>query len=269
MMNNMKKAAAVLAVVLGICPLSSCGGTESSKKSESSKIAEEEEIQPITSKDKSIAIENDDSEDEEEDTTAEPETEAPEKSNDTAEASDLKLGEVSGNVYTSEFNGLKITVPTGFEIVNGDELDELIDRGASLTNMESAMDAINSVTINDAAILNTLNGANISIAYEDLAKTVPNPEDYTVEEYLEISKKSVAGIGMDIDMGEVSKTELGGQEFYTRCQTYNMPDYNLEMDMQIFVRKIGNYMLVINYTGPIRDEDAPFDTYRSWFSSLN
>ncbi|MBQ6180218.1 MAG: hypothetical protein IJK31_00840 [Ruminococcus sp.] len=269
-MNNMKRFAAVLAVVLGICPLSSCGGSGSSKKSDSSsKIAEEEEVQPITSKDKSIAIENDDSEDEDE-ASAEKETEAPEKDNSEAgstEDGELTLGEISGNVYTSRFNGLKITAPEGYEIINGDELDEFMNMGAKDMNLESSIDAASLVTVSDVDVVNTTTGANISIIYEDLSKTVADPESYSAEDYFEQSKKAAAAMGLDMDMGEVSKTQIAGQEYYTRSFTYNVNDDTV--GMQTIIRKIGHYMMVITYSTPINDTESSFDEFKDFFSTLD
>lgn len=59
-MKLIKRMAVIMTLALSICVLASCGPSKSSSKSDDSSSMVIEDRQPVTYKDKSIAIENED-----------------------------------------------------------------------------------------------------------------------------------------------------------------------------------------------------------------
>lgn len=52
------------------------------------------------------------------------------------EGTAFKKGKIEGNVYTSEYAGIKFTLPEGIEFMDGPELEELVQQAIEATTGE-------------------------------------------------------------------------------------------------------------------------------------
>ena len=279
----MKKIALLLAMLMSVSAFTACGDNDDDdddKKSSSSYESEEDSKK----KDKDDSDEDEkksDDEDEtepkedktepEEDETEpeEDETEpATEKTPTAAKDTDFERGTVDGDVYTSDYSGVKFTLPSGWEFMSEEDVLATMNIGFDVTGSALTAELLDQVVIYDSVANNSLTGESIMFMYENISKTVP--DSFTVEDYYEAALNSASQMMDGVTLTGSDETEtvdIDGTEYIKYEMHTSYDDYGFELTQTYFGRKIDNFIFIIAYTSGL--EGGSPDDYMNCFESLN
>lgn len=262
----MKKIALTLAFLLTLCSFTACGNDSSSeKKSDSSSVetTTEESTEAETTEEASESTTT--AADEEEATTK---ADAEEKGTEAAEGNGLTRGTVEGNVYTSEFAGIKFTAPEGWTFAKDDYILSMMNISLDTLGDDLAVNKalLDQAVIYDALCMDQKTGANIIFEYENLAKEVPDPDKYTMDDIIASFDKQLAAItAIKYEKIEADKVTIAGQEY--EKLVYHA-DYNsISMDQVFYIRREGNLVFCIIASNGQSGEDMT--VYEKNIEALN
>lgn len=161
---------------------------------------------------------------------------------------EFERGTVSGDVFTSAYAGISLTAPAGWRFYSEKELMKLMNLSLELLGTEDLNKSLLELTVvYDAMVLDESTGNNVIIGYENLALEVPDPDDYTVTDYISALDGQFA---LDLTTAHTKTAEedieLGGS-------TYRKVVYSIQRDTSSFqqyyyLRKIGNFIHMIIMT---------------------
>ena len=251
-----------MAFILALCTLTGCGtSSDSDKKSDSKSKAETTTVAEDTTEEKTDGSE--------EETTAETTEAAKDSTPAAAEGTDFKRGVVDGNVYTNEFAGFKFTAPDGWKFADDEVILQMMNLGAE-TAYSSNSDAIKKIveqaTITDALCMNSASTQNITITYENLSKNVALSTDTTVDDYYSILERQLAAVPTIKYTKEAGPEtiQMAGKDFLKAV--YKAEMNNLELEQAYYLRREGDFILLISCTAYNMDEDI--STFENYFSAL-
>jgi len=162
---------------------------------------------------------------------------------DIAEEKLFVRGEVSDNVYTNEFAGVRFTAPADVVFYNDEEIAAVY--GASEEMFDITLDTS---IIYDMYAMNTATGATVNINYENMGLLYGALMDG--EAYLSASIDGLEAVfnstdGKSVTSIEQSTVTVGGEE---------MPCINIALDINgtalyetLVVKKVENYMMVCTF----------------------
>lgn len=262
----MKKIALTLAFLLTLCSFTACGNDSSSeKKSDSSSVetTTEESTEAETTEEASESTTT--AADEEEATTK---ADAEEKGTEAAEGNGLTRGTVEGNVYTSEFAGIKFTAPEGWTFAKDDYILSMMNISLDTLGDDLAVNKalLDQAVIYDAFCMNQTTGANIIFEYENLAKEVPDPDKYTMDDIIASFDKQLAQISaIKYEKIKAEKATIAGKEY--EKLVYHA-DYNsISMDQVFYIRREGDLVFCIIASNGQSGEDMT--VYEKNIEALN
>lgn len=265
----MKKIALLLAMLMSVSAFTACGDNDDDdddKKSSSSYESEED-----SKKDEKEDSDEDETEPEEDETEPEEdETESTtEKTITAAKGTDFKRGTVDGDVYTSDYSGVKFTLPSGWEFMSDEDVLATMNVGLDMTDSNFTAELMEQVAIYDAVANNPATQESIIIMYENISKTVPDPDNFTVEDYYDSALKSASQMMNGVTITGDDKTEtvdIGGTEYIKYDMLTSYDDYGFELTQTYLGRKIDNFIFVIAYTSGL--EGGSVDDYMSCLDSI-
>lgn len=279
----MKKIALLLAMLMSVSAFASCGSNDDDdddKKSSSSYESEED-----SKKDEKDDFDEDKTEPEEDETKpeedeTEPEEDETESEEDETESTtektitaakgtDFKRGTVDGDVYTSDYSGVKFTLPSGWEFMSDEDVLATMNVGLDMTDSNFTAELMEQVAIYDAVANNPATQESIIIMYENISKTVPDPDNFTVEDYYDSALKSASQMMNGVTITGDDKTEtvdIGGTEYIKYDMLTSYDDYGFELTQTYLGRKIDNFIFVIAYTSGL--EGGSVDDYMSCLDSI-
>ena len=262
----MKKIALTLAFLLTLCSFTACGNDSSSeKKSDSSSVetTTEESTEAETTEEASESTTT--AADEEEAATK---ADAEDKGTEAAEGNGLTRGTVEGNVYTSEFAGIKFTAPEGWTFAKDDYILSMMNISLDTLGDDLAVNKalLDQAVIYDALCMDQKTGANIIFEYENLAKEVPDPDKYTMDDIIASFDKQLAAItAIKYEKIKADKVTIAGQEY--EKLVYHA-DYNsISMDQVFYIRREGNLVFCIIASNGQSGEDMT--VYEKNIEALN
>ena len=280
----MKKIALLLAMLMSVSAFVACGDNYDDDDKKSSSSYESEEDSKKKDKDDSDEDEKksddedetepkeDETEPEEDETEPEEdETEpATEKTPTAAKNTDFERGTVDGDVYTSDYSGVKFTLPSGWEFMSEEDVLATMNIGFDVTGSALTAELLDQVVIYDSVANNSLTGESIMFMYENISKTVPDPDSFTVEDYYEAALNSASQMMDGVTLTGSDETEtvdIDGTEYIKYEMHTSYDDYGFELTQTYFGRKIDNFIFIIAYTSGL--EGGSPDDYMSCFESLN
>ncbi len=226
-----KKFAFCLALLMSAAALTSCGLIKSSQSSKSKGISESSVVHK------------------------------------TSTGEDFQRGVIENNTYSSKFSGVALTAPDGWTFSSEEELLRIMNISQDLTykNDELTKKLLSLVAIYDAMITNNSTGSNIIIAYENLAKEVPNPGEYTINEYISAMETRFSS-----DLTS-THTKLSQEDVDLDGMTFTKDTYLVsrssgdDLTQVYYFQKIDNfiYMILVTTTNPAEIPDI-----ESHFSAL-
>ena len=175
-------------------------------------------------------------------TTTEAVTEAQTLFGNAGEGTSFKNGKAEGNVYTSEYAGMKVTFPDNTALNDRAANDEEIRKNWSSLDKRTQEEQNSRITDLVA------NGMDTTYVFQfyNTKLMFPDKENVTVEEFME--KQIAFNETEDIMLSKPDKTTLGGKE-YTK-ETVVIEQLGLEL--VYYVRKIDDdFVLVINSQGEV------------------
>ncbi len=140
-------------------------------------------------------------------------------------------GTLTETEYTSQWIGMKYTLPEGMSM-----MDEEYLQSSSAGNVQMEMQALK----------NDTSGDNIVLLTEDISAS----GDMSEADYIEVSKTQMSALGSDVTFGEVSTRTIAGQEFYELPYnlTMEISGVSMNMDQSFLCRKQGDRMICITMT---------------------
>lgn len=195
------------------------------------------------SKSQSVEVELKD-EDEEE---SEEESEEEPKDDST----DLIPGTTVGNVFESEYSGLKFTKPSDWSFYSLDELYKLMDIGADALDLELSeyqKEVAKLTLVYDMMAVSTA-GDNVQIMYENLVPTLSTK--ITEQQYLKNVASGLETMGYTV--GQTHSTKLSGATYYYFEATNTIN--GKEITQVYYARKTGDYMSGVVSTLVTKDRE--------------
>lgn len=241
----MKKFAVLLALMMSLCSLASCGDSKKSSKSDknSSSVTESDENK------------NTDSDDDDEGESAE----------------GFERGSVSGKTYTSEFGGIKFTAPSEWVYSTDEQILSMMNIALDVTGNDNELtkQLLEQAVIYDAQAMNVTTGENVIIMYENLRKEGINPDTITAEGYLDIVKsqlENMSGVTYS-DFSDYEKVRLGNKEFlrFKLTSTYGTLNYSCSQIQ--YVRKTGDFIMAIIVSSGAEKRDMT--VYEDCFEAID
>lgn len=162
---------------------------------------------------------------------------------------EFERGKVENNVYTSNFADIKFAAPEGWEFADDEYIASLMNIGLEITEKDNDLTKamLEQTTIYDTMCIEASTGKNIIIMYENLAKEVLNPEDFTAEDYMDAVEgqlNSTANITFATEGGRENIT-INGKEYIKQTISTKYDQAGMETSQVYYVRKVDNFMLAI------------------------
>ncbi len=166
----------------------------------------------------------------------------------------IPRGTIEGNVYTSEFTGLKFTKPDRWRFLTDEEISEYM--GISLESFDAnyfEKAAIDYSTVIDMAVVDNGVGVSAMVTYENLSLTIG--KSVSEEGYLTLSEAELKKQGAT-KKGEAETVTLCGEKYLKATFFYNssdVPNNSLDIDYEstLYYRLIGDIMTIITITSPV------------------
>ena len=146
-------------------------------------------------------------------------------------------GTITETEFTSEWMGLKYTLPDNMVMMTEDVLESQSVSGKVQMEMQAMM--------NDAS------GDNIVVLTEDLSSLSSIDE----ESYIELSKPQIESLSDNITFDEVGKRTIAGEEFYELPYHLSMEidGVNVTMNQTFFCKKKDDRMICMTLTNSGED----------------
>lgn len=269
----MKKAALFTALLLTLCSFTACGDDSSSEKSDksnSSSSTEETTAEKETEAETTEAEEENTSEADDKTTTAADDETTSQPA--AAENTDFKRGSVDGDVYTSDFAGIKFTAPKDWTFAGDDYILSMMNISLDTVGDDLAVNKaiLDQVAIYDAMCIDQSTGANVIIEFENLAKEVPDPDKYTVDDCIESLDKQLSAMSaIEYEKKSTETVTLADQE-YTRViykADVNANGISATMEQVFYVRREGKFLVCIIASNGQSNEDMT--TFEKNFEALD
>ncbi|MCM1006655.1 MAG: hypothetical protein NC485_01800 [Ruminococcus flavefaciens] len=281
----MKKIALLLAMLMSVSAFVSCGdndddddnkksssySSEDDSKKKDKDDSDEDEDETDPAEDETEPEEDETKPEEDETDPEEDETEpATEKTPTAAKDTDFERGTVDGDVYSSDYSGVQFTLPSGWAFMSEEDVLATMNIGFDVTGSDLTAELLDQLVIYDSVANNSLTGESIMFMYENISKTAPDPDSFTVEDYYEAAIKSASQMMSGVTLTGSDETEavdIGGTEYLKYEMNISYDDYGFELTQTYFGRKIDNFIFIISYTSGI--EGGSPDDYMSCFESID
>ena len=129
---------------------------------------------------------------------------------DPTEGTAFKKGKIEGNVYTSEFSGIKFTLPDVINFMTQEELDKMAEQSLKMTNPEDRMRLMSKIT--EAEVFDIRTSTLLDISYYNLNILGPENMGKSEEEFFREFIMPMAD-NMGVTVTEPVEVELGGRTF--------------------------------------------------------
>ena len=154
---------------------------------------------------------------------------------------ELSRGTWDGDVYTSEFAGLKFTLPEGWTRSTDEEIAEVMQLGEEVLADEGKYNSelAKLTTVYDMMAKSADQTANIQVMME---KTT-----YDVDAYAATLKKGLEEVqSIPYEVGEPTETTICGNTYKAVTATVEMS--GVKMEQSYYIRVEGDYMVAIIVT---------------------
>ncbi len=174
----------------------------------------------------------------------------------------ISRGTLNGNVYSSEFLGIKFTKPDSWIYSSDEQIASVMNVGMDMLDAnEFAKKATELASVYDMMAVDSSTGNNISITYENLKMS--GSTDISYDDYIANLKNMMGNLSAITSVGfeEASTIDLGSQEF-TKLAAH-VSYGNVDCDQVYYLKKVGNYMAIIILTVMDGTDET---TYEAMFS---
>ena len=158
-------------------------------------------------------------------------------------------GRIEDDVYVNEFLGFRFTKPASWVYSTDAELAALVNQSVDMFFGDKYKDALEqSASVYDMLVIDSLTRSNVSVGYENLAKTFSS--NITVSQYVEAMKRQFAGAsGMKVTFPDTYETVKLGENEYTKvvCTTVSQ---GITMTQVYYLRKVDKNMGFVIVTIP-------------------
>ena len=256
----MKKTALFMAIMFALLAASSCG----EKKKSTDKTSETAAVEETTASETTtmpafefVTVPVTDA--------SEAELEAELAAIDPIAGTAFTKGSIEGNVYTSEFAGIKFTAPDEWTFKSDEDIET--QKQQSMANMTAELKKISAMEITDAALINSESTKAIDFTYSNVKLKYPDDSGLSEEEFLD---KDIFMGNLEeykekygLKMSDPEKVTLGGKEF---IKFMILKDVENSDDVIYIGRIDDDFILTIAaYGGAVTDTAA----FESCFEAMN
>ena len=159
----------------------------------------------------------------------------------------ISRGTIEGDVYQSEYLGLKFTKPSSWVFSTDEEIAAAMNFAAENLLDENFKKALeNNPTVYDMMVVDMKTRTNINIGFENLKKTLSS--NITVEQYVDALKDQLAGVsGMTVSFRDGLETVKLGKTEFTKC-VCDTTASGVKMTQVYYLRKVDGYMTFVIVT---------------------
>ena len=242
----MKKVSLLTALLICLGAFASCGDTDSEKSS--SKDSDTTQAYELNDDDDNETDDEKETDEEVTENETEEETDAPAESDGD---SDFIKGEISGNVYTSEFGNLRFTAPDGWNFSSEDDILAMMGLSQSVVDTGVDLDSLiaEQIAIYDAQAMSTT-GDNVLFMFENLKKEGVTFQ-LSADDYIAILKQNFSNInGITYSNYSDPKTfKLGNDEYTYFSVDSTYESYNMTITQTYAFRIMDDYSFSFVYSG--------------------
>lgn len=179
-----------------------------------------------------------------------PNAAATDAAENTPEPAKFSRGSFSsdGKTYTSDFLGISFTLPEGWFFLSDEEIAEVMNLGAEIAfedGAENANKQIEQTTTYDMMASSELGDTNVSLMFENLSLQIGG-KSMTEMDYIDILTEQLSALEViGYELAEPTEKYLVGDTYSVLGAS--IPDYSTYQEY--YIRRVGNYMLAIIFTG--------------------
>lgn len=243
------KTSRVVLVALLAFALAACSSGEPMRKNPGQGIRQEsrqDEEDEVRQEDET-QVKEDDRKSEQGDVGGEPN-----QSDTGQEGETYERGTVNGNVYESEWLGIRLSLSDDYVIATQEEFEQAQEVGADLLMSEDAQEkydaaaAVVTVVPELMAVCVSDGGrTNISIAVQKLPLA-----NMTADQYLTLSKQGLPGSlaeGMEMNFGDTSEVEIAGNTYAKMPISTTVQGISANIDMYVRVKDGHAALITVTY----------------------
>lgn len=157
-------------------------------------------------------------------------------------------GEITGEVYESEWIGLRYELPAGFTMSSEEEMDAILQAGGELIYEDKAEDLV------DYAKMIMVYEMMAKNRYGDVITLFVEKTQFDIDAYVAAIKMQMGNVdAMDITMNDGETVEVGGVEFEKYSLTLGYE--GMEVNEDYYLKKKGDRMICM-LIGYSNDEAA-------------
>lgn len=185
-----------------------------------------------------------------------------------SDAGTLERGLWEDGVYTSDFAGIRFTLPEGWLSASDEEIASLMGLGTELMvegGQPITQELVELRTLTDMMASNPAIGTNVIITFENMG-LVPGGSQIDATGYLEIVSQQVDGMtagGITYSMGDITTEMLGQKEYAAMSAEMLVEAANSTMRQYYYAERVGNYIVLIVLSGA---DEADITLAQSSFS---
>lgn len=172
-------------------------------------------------------------------------------------------GEVSGNVYTSEYAGITFTKPDSWKFATDEEIANAMDIGLDMIESdEFNQEAAKMLTVTDMMASDPATNTNIIVTFENLKRT--NNTDITLEEYADLAINNMkTQLGDDISVTVLSNEDVTLCNDTFRKIALQVTVYSTQLEQYMYCKNCGDFMAIITVTDNAGNSE---EIYEAMFS---
>ena len=155
-------------------------------------------------------------------------------------------GTVTNNVYSSDFSGLRFTLPDDTWVYASDEeMTQLMNGSVDMLNdagIEAEQEDVAAISIYDMIAREPASGNNVIILYENL-KISQGGLAYNAADYLKAATEMLKETGYYTDFSEISEKTIGTETYAYQNIKGNIS--GVDTNQYYFARRSDDYMLSV------------------------
>ena len=159
---------------------------------------------------------------------------------------EISRGTIDGEVYQSEYLGIKFTKPMGWVYSTDEEIAYAMGLGEEFLEGDLKKSLDNSSAVYDMMVVDSVTRTNINIGFENLARSLSS--NITEKQYVDAIKSQVSQLsGMTVTFSDELTTVKLGEHEYTKATATTVAS-GVTMTQVYYLRKIDGYMSYIIVT---------------------
>lgn len=163
---------------------------------------------------------------------------------------DFDMGVIESGVYTSDFSGMKFTLPENWEFYDREELLKMsgLDENGDEDTLKKEI--LKKTTVYDMYAVDSMTGLNVIVLYENIKVQGMDPETFSEKDYASALNDNLEKqTAIRYTKSSEQNVTVGGYEFWEISYEAYYSDYDFSIEQKYYLRKIGDFIMGIILTG--------------------